>query len=230
MKATLPDPDSTHWPRSSAPIRILVVDDHGIVRDGIAVLLEKQPPLSVVGFAATGKQAVIAARRLKPDVVVMDLVLPELSGIDATERILSELPQTRIVILTACHSSEHIFRALRAGAGAYVLKESAATELLHAITAVLVGERYLSSQIKAVLVDGLLSNTASHSPLERLSPREREVLHLTVAGQTSAEMALRLSLSRKTVDTYRSRVMEKLGVDDLAGLIHFAVEHAMTPI
>ena len=212
-----------------APIRILLVDDHGIVRDGIAVILGKQEHMQVVGTAATGKEAVVSATKLEPDVIVMDLVLPELSGVDATERILSLLPQTQVVVLSVCHTSEHVFRALRAGARGYVSKEAAGVDLVCAVNAVFAGQPYLSPQITEVVIGSLLNKSASHSPLERLSGREREVLHLTVSGSSSAEIALQLSLSRKTVDTYRSRVMEKLGVPDLTGLIHFAVEHAMTP-
>ena len=211
------------------PIRILIVDDHGIVRDGLTALLEKHGNMQVVGTAATGKEAVVAAARLEPDVIVMDLVLPELSGVDATERILNLLPRTQVVILSVCHTSEHIFRALRAGALGYVLKQAAGAELVSAVRSAFVGEPYLSPQITDVVIGSLLHKAALQSPLERLSGREREVLHLTVGGSSSAEIARRLSLSRKTVDTYRSRVMEKLGVEDLAGLIHFAIAHAMTP-
>jgi DNA-binding NarL/FixJ family response regulator len=216
-------------PEVLPPIRILIVDDHGIVRDGIAVLLERQGHMQVVGTAATGKEAVVVAANLKPDVIIMDLVLPQMSGVDATERILSLLPQTQVVVLSVCHTSEHVFRALRAGARGYVSKEAAGVELVCAVKAVFVGATYLSPRITEVVIDCLLNRAALQSPLERLSGREREVLHLTVGGSSSAEIARQLSLSRKTVDTYRSRVMEKLGVPDLTGLIHFAVEHAMTP-
>lgn len=216
-------------PNVLPPIRILIVDDHGIVRDGLAVFLEKQEHMQVVGTAATGKEAVVAATRLKPDVIIMDLVLPELSGVDATERILNLLPQTQVVVLSVCHSSEHVFRALRAGARGYVLKDAAGVELVGAVNTVFGGQPYLSPRITEVVIGRLLNKAASHSPLERLSGREREVLHLTVGGSSSAEIARQLSLSRKTVDTYRSRVMEKLGVADRTGLIHFAIEHAMAP-
>ena len=222
--------NTTAWTLSVIPaIRILIVDDHGIVRDGIAALLQKQEHMEVIGTAATGKEAVNLARRLKPDVITMDLVLPELSGVDAIERIISLLPQTQVVVLSMCHTSEHVFRALRAGARGYVLKEAAGAELVHAVKTVFGGAPYLSPRITEVVISGLLNRNASQSPLERLSGREREVLHLTVGGCSSAEIARRLSLSRKTVDTYRSRLMEKLGVDGLNGLIHFAIEHAMTP-
>jgi DNA-binding NarL/FixJ family response regulator len=212
-----------------SPIRIVVVDDHGIVRDGLCVLLDGHFHMNVVGSVANGREAVIAAGQLRPDVIVMDLVLPELSGIDATLRILAALPLTRIVILSACDTSEHVFRALRAGARGYVLKESASAELVQAVLAVVAGERYLSPRITGVVIDSLLTDVASSSPIESLSAREREVMHLTVSGASSAEIGAKLSLSPKTVDTYRSRVMGKLGVPDLAGLIRFAVAHAMAP-
>jgi two-component system, NarL family, response regulator NreC len=216
-------------PKVLPPIRVLIVDDHGIVRDGVALILERQGHMQVVGTAATGKEAVLVAANLKPDVIIMDLVLPELSGVDATERILSLLPQTQVVVLSVCHTSEHVFRALRAGARGYVSKEAACAELVCAVKAVFVGATYLSPRITEVVIDCLLHKSALQSPLERLSGREREVLHLTVGGSSSAEIARQLALSRRTIDTYRSRVMEKLGVADLTGLIHFAVEHAMTP-
>ena len=201
-----------------------------MVRDGLAALLERSARMKVVGTAATGTEAVLAAARLTPDVILMDLMLPELSGVDATRRILASLPQTHILILSACHTSEHVFLALRAGARGYVLKEAAGTDLVQAVAAVYDGERYLSPKITGAVIDGLLSNPAPQSPLERLSGREREVLQLTAAGSSSGEIAKRLSLSRKTVDTYRSRLMEKLGVHDRARLIHFAIEHAITPM
>jgi len=216
-------------PVVSGTVRVLVVDDHGIVRDGLTLLLGRQQHMEVVGTATTGKEAIDAAARLKPDVIVMDLMLPELSGVDATARILSISPQIHVVVLSVSHTSEHVFRALRAGARGYVVKEAAGVELVRAITAVLAGERYLSPLITELLIRGLLDDSYGLSPLERLSGREREVLHLTVAGSTSAEIAEHLSLSRRTVDTYRSRLMEKLGVSDLTTLIRFAIEHAMAP-
>jgi len=212
-----------------ALISVVIVDDHGIVRDGLRALLDGHFHMEVVGSVADGKEAILSAERLKPDVIVMDLVLPELSGIDATLRILAAQPLTRIVILSSCDTSEHVFRALRAGARGYVLKEGASTELVQAVLAVMAGERYLSPRITGVVIDALLGDAQTASPIESLSPREREVLHLTVSGASSAEIGHKLSLSRKTVDTYRSRVMGKLGVEDLAGLIRFAVAHAMTP-
>jgi DNA-binding NarL/FixJ family response regulator len=215
---------------AESSINIVVVDDHGIVRDGLCALLDGHFHMNVVGSVANGTDAIRAAERLKPEVVVMDLVLPDLSGIDATLRILAVLPLTRIVILSACDTSEHVFRALRAGARGYVLKECAGAELVKAVLAVVAGERFLSPRITGVVIDSMLGDDESASPIESLSPREREVMHLTVAGASSAEIAVKLSLSRKTIDTYRSRVMGKLGVPDLAGLVRFAVAHAMAPV
>ncbi|MEJ0006961.1 MAG: response regulator transcription factor [Steroidobacteraceae bacterium] len=206
------------------------MDDHGIVRDGLTVLLNARKDMRVVGAAADGKAAVQAAAKLIPDIVVMDLALPELSGIDATIQILAAQPRIRIVILSAWDTSEHVFRALRAGASGYVLKESAGTEIVQAVATVSKGKRYLSARLTGPLIDGLLANQNAASPIESLSPREREVLHLTVTGASSAEIGARLSLSSKTIDTYRSRVMGKLGVTDLAGLIRFAVAHEMAPL
>jgi DNA-binding NarL/FixJ family response regulator len=215
---------------NTAPIRILVVDDHSIVRDGLTALLNGNKPMEVVAAVATGTEAVRVAEQLRPDVVVMDLGLPELSGTDATLRILAALPLTRIVILSVCDTAEQVFQALRAGARGYVVKASASTEIVNAVAAVFRGERYLSAKITGVVIDGLLSNPDLHSPLESLSGRVREVLSLTIDGATSAEIGTQLSLSRKTVDTYRSRAMTKLGVPDLAGLIRYAALHAVTPL
>jgi DNA-binding NarL/FixJ family response regulator len=216
--------------QSEVPIRILIVDDHGIVRDGLSVLLNTQTGMQVVGAASTGKAAVRAAAKLMPDVIVMDLALPELSGVDATLLILAAQPLIRIVILSAWDTSEHVFRALRAGALGYVLKESAGAEIVQAVAAVSKGDRYLSARLTGFLIDGSLIDQNSVSPIESLSPREREVLHLTVTGASSAQIGIRLSLSSKTIDTYRSRLMGKLGVTDLAGLIRFAVAHELAPL
>ena len=208
---------------------MLLVDDHTIVRECLAVLMERMPRMTVVGHAAAGDTAVEIARRLKPDIVIMDLILPGLNGIDATRRILEERPRTRVIILSASQTSEHAARALRAGAMAYVSKQSAVAELAQAMSSVLEGKIYLSPPVAAAL-DSLPNVVPLRSPLERLSVREREVLQLTVEGNTSTAIGRRLSLSPKTVETYRSRIMQKLGVADRTALIHFAIEHALTPL
>jgi len=210
-------------------VNILVVDDHGIVRDGISALLVRQDGLDVVALAATGEQAVLTAERLKPDVIVMDLVLPILNGIDATMRILTLLPQTKIIILSGCSTSEHIYHAFRAGARGYVSKDAAGSELVCAVRTVLCGKQYLSPTLAAAFANGCPNVPITKSPLQSLSRREREVLHRTVEGYSSAQIALQLSLSPKTIDTYRSRLMLKLGVSNRSTLIHFAIQHAMAP-
>ena len=207
--------------------RIVVVDDHGIVREGLTVLLERQDGIKVVGSAASGKEAILAAQRFKPDVIIMDLVLPDMNGIDATERILNLLPMTQIIALSACHTTEHVRRALRAGARGYVVKAAMGAELVLAVQAVMAGRQFLSPGITPLVIEGLLKDSMSKSPMERLSAREREVLHRIVAGSTSADIAAHLSLSRKTVDTYRGRLMVKLGVDNRSALIRFAIEHEL---
>ncbi len=207
-------------------VTVLVVDEHSIVRQSLAAVLENGPEIHVVGTAATGKQAIEIARRLTPHVVVMDFALHEMNGSDTAEQILRELPNTRVVILSVCQAVESVLRALRAGAHAYVLKQSASAELSPAVMAILRGERYLSPPI-AEMLHGRVIGSAPRSPLEHLSAREHEVLRLTVSGGTSAEIARRLALSPKTVETYRTRIREKLGVADHAALIRFAMKHTM---
>jgi DNA-binding NarL/FixJ family response regulator len=210
--------------------RILIVDDHSIVRDGLAVLIEREHTMTVVGFASTGEEAVSVAQRLRPDLIIMDLMLPSLNGIDATQRIISEFPRTRIIALSACHTLEQVCRVLRAGALGFVLKTAAPAELLRAIQEVTADRRYVSPVIAALFLGGKLSMPIPRSPFERLSRRERKVVQLIVAGSTSSDIALQLSLSRKTVDTYRGRIMVKLGVANRSALIRFALEYELPTV
>jgi DNA-binding NarL/FixJ family response regulator len=157
-------------------------------------------------------------------------MLPSLNGIDATQRIISEFPRTRIIALSACHTLEQVCRVLRAGALGFVLKTAAPAELLRAIHEVRAGRQYVSPVIAALFLDGELRMPLPRSPFERLSSRERKVVQLIVAGSTSADIALQLSLSRKTVDTYRGRIMVKLGVANRAALIRFALEYELPTV
>jgi len=195
------------------------------VREGLAALLERDDGMRVIGFAATGEEAVLAARRLRPDVIIMDLILPDLNGIDATQRILRDDPDAHILALSACHTADHVYRALRAGAIGYLLKSALGAELLCAVRAVSAGTRYISAAIAATLDAGVPRTPGPDSPFETLSARELEVLRRIVAGSTSAEIALHLSLSRKTVDTYRGRIMVKLGVPNRSALIRLALQY-----
>jgi DNA-binding NarL/FixJ family response regulator len=208
------------------PVRIVVVDDHGIVREGLIALLNRQEGMTVIGSASTGKAAIQAAERLKPDIVIMDLMLPDLNGIDATERILSANPATQVIALSASHTTEHVCRALRAGARGYVVKDARGAELVEAVKAVASGKQYFSERAQLPL-DGLRDGRLGRTPIERLSTREREVLHRIVEGSTSVAIAKELSLSRKTVDTYRARLMVKLGVANRTALIRLAIENEM---
>jgi DNA-binding NarL/FixJ family response regulator len=214
-------------------IRVLLVDDHAVVRDGLRFLLEAGGNITVVGEAADGRQAVRQVQALLPDVVVMDIAMPELNGIEATEQIRQACPSTQVVILSMYATKEHILRALRAGANGYLLKESAGQEVVDAIRAVRAGRRYLSQSIAETVIDDYVHERQAppaQSPLERLSSREREVLQLVVEGKSSTEIAEILYLSPKTVETYRSRLMQKLGLSDLPSLVKFAIQHGLTPL
>jgi DNA-binding NarL/FixJ family response regulator len=208
-------------------IRILVVDDHGIVREALAILIERQGGMSVVGSVATGADAVSAALRLKPDLILMDLMLRDMNGTDAMRRILTLRPMTEFIVLSACRTTEHVCRALRAGARGYVVKEAAGAEIVKAITTVMSGEQFLSPGITPLLLGNLLSGETVKSPMESLSMRESQVLKRLVAGASSADIAANLSLSRKTVDTYRGRLMTKLGVGNRSALIRLAIEYEL---
>ena len=211
-------------------ITVFLADDHRVLRDGLRVLLETQDDIEVVGEAENGKEAIAGITKMKPKVVVMDITMPELNGIEAAQIIHENLPETGIVILSIHSDLEHIFRALQAGANGYLLKESAGSEVISAVRAVFLGRRYLSPSIRDMVMEAYMQDHQIQSPLELLSMREREVLQLTVEGHSSAAIAERMELSPKTVDTYRSRLMGKIGVHDLTELVRFAIKHGITPI
>lgn len=208
--------------------RILVVDDHNIVREGLLALLDREQSIEIVAAVGTGEEAVLGARQLQPDMIIMDLVLPDLNGIDATRRILGEFPRMQIIALSASQTPSHVYRALRAGVRGYVVKAAACIELIQAIHAVSAGSQFLSPSLTPMFIEGPLDVSIGTSPYERLSNREREVLRCIVSGSSSADIAQRLSLSRKTIDTYRSRLMVKLGVSNRSALIRLAIEHELT--
>ena len=210
-------------------IHVLLADDHAVIRDGLKALLQRTADIAVVGEAANGRDAVSRSEELKPDVVIMDLTMPGLNGIDAVRLLREKCPATHVVMLSMHSDIEHVFRALEAGAMGYVLKESAGAEVAAAVRAVHVGQRYLSRTIEAP-ESRARSATRTVSPVDRLSAREREVLQLVVEGRSSAEIAATIHLSPKTVETYRVRLMAKLGVRDVPGLVRFAIEHGLTPL
>jgi DNA-binding NarL/FixJ family response regulator len=211
-------------------INVFIADDHTVVRDGLRALLEANPAIRVVGNAANGRQTVIQVQDLRPDVVILDISMPELNGIDAAQQILEVSPKTGVIILSMSGTPEHIFRALRAGVRGYLLKESAGREVMEAVLAVYAGEFYLSPPVTNSLVGDYLQHrepVEKKDPLQLLSQREREVLHWVVEGKTSAEIAEILFLSPKTVESYRSRMMRKLDMPDLPSLMKFAIQEGL---
>jgi len=214
----------------SASITVLLADDHTVVRDGLKVLLEKQADMRVVGLAADGREAVAGAAQLQPDVVVMDISMPDMNGVEAARRICAARPQTRVVMLSMHSDAEHVYRALEAGATGYLLKDSAGAELVTAVRAVHAGRRYLAKKIDELVIAGYLGDTRGASPLQSLSKRERDILQLIVDGRSNREAAELLHLSVKTVETYRSRMLQKLGISNMAELMKFAVTHGLTQL
>jgi len=215
------------------PITIFLVDDHAIVRDGLRALLENQPDFTVIGHATNGRKAVEQVTDLKPDVVIMDIAMPQLNGIEATEQIYAICPDIKIIILSIYDTNEHIFRALKAGARGYLLKKSAGIEVVDAIRAVEAGQRYMSQKISDTVINNYLFHhemQAQASPLASLTPREREILQLVAEGKSSNDIGKILHLSPKTVESHRSRLMQKLGINGLHNLIKFAIQHGLTPL
>ncbi len=214
-------------------ITVLLADDHTIVRDGLRYLLEAQPDIEVVGDAADGREAVVLATKLKPDVAIVDITMPELNGIDATLQMRQVCPSTEVIILSMHANTRHVARALQAGAHGYLIKESAGTEVIEAVRAVHAGHRYLSQLISDALVDDYVfqcSIMENRGSLELLSAREREVLQFVVEGRSSAEIASILNLSPKTVESYRSRLMQKLDINDIPSLVKYAIQQGLTPL
>ena len=211
------------------PIKILIADDHGVVAEGLKHLIDAQPDMEVIATVGDGREAVRIAREAQPDVVIMDLSMPELNGADATRAVLERDPKCRVIILSMYAEREYVRRALKAGASGYVVKRSAAKEVVDAIRAVFAGQRYLSPKVADVVIDDYAGDEKG-DPLARLSAREREVLQLLAEGRTGAEIAARLALSQKTVETYRARLVEKLGIRDVAGLVKFAIQRGIVSL
>lgn len=210
-------------------IKVLLADDHSVLRDGLAALLQTQDGMQVVAHARDGREAAHKIAEVRPDVAIMDIVMPELDGIEATRLAHASSPSTQVVILSMYSTTEHIFRALQAGAKGYVLKESAGAELVAAVRSVHAGQRYLSQKITETVVGDYLREHHPSDPLGTLSHRERQILQLVAQGRSTADIAQALSLSPKTVDTYRSRLMQKLDIDNLAGLVRFAIANGLAP-
>jgi len=206
------------------PICVLLADDHTLVRAGIRGLVANLPDVEVVGEAGDGHEALRLAEALHPDVVLLDIGMPGLNGLEVTARLTKLDPMIRVVILSMHISEEYVLQALRAGAAGYLLKGSAVAELEVAIRAVVRGDTYLSPAVSKRVVDDYVSRTGGASdPLAALTPRQREILQLVAEGHTNKEIAQRLGLSYRTVETHRNQLMKRLGISDLTGLVRLAV-------
>jgi len=211
-------------------IRVFLANSRVILLDSLQVLLEIQQDIRIVGKATNGHDAVRKIRKLRPDVAILDVELAGLNGIEASLKIAGLSPSTAIVMLATTASPEFIFRALRAGAKGYLSREASGLELINAVRTIREGKRYLSPKITATLIRDYISEHRSPGPLESLTSRERSILQLVVEGSSSAQVADILSFSPKTVDTYRSRIKQKLGIHDLPALVKFAIQHGITSI
>lgn len=224
MSATANRPDAD----APAVVRVVLVDDHAILRQALGAMLTELAGVAVVGEAGSAEEALEVVAEKQPDIVLMDLTMPGMGGIAGTERIRREHPQVRIVVLSMHEDEEHVKRALVAGASGYVLKTAEAPELQTALRAAAQGQVYLSEPARERVVMGYVRMASEHrSPLSLLTPRQREVLQGIAEGLSTKELAYRLQVSTKTVETHRAQLMERLDIHDIAGLVRFAVRHRL---
>ncbi len=212
-----------------ARIRVLIVDDHAVVREGICSLLARRKDIEVVGQAGDGKQALAQVSTLHPDVALMDIAMPTMNGLDATQKIHQAFPATRVLVLTQYESKEYILPLLHAGAAGYILKRARSNELVEAIRSVHNEGAYLPSKVIHTVVDAI--NEASSEEMvaqATLTEREKQIVQLVAEGLSSREIAERLSISAKTVDTHRANIMGKAGVHSVAELIKYAIREGIT--
>lgn len=210
----------------ASPVSILIGDDHALMRQGMRRILEEQPGWTVVGEAGDGRQVVTMAEELLPTVVIVDISMPQLSGIEATRQVVRRLPKPQVLIVSMHADDAHLVQALRAGARGYLLKESAGSELVQAVACVAVGKSYFSPAVASLMLDGYVRQLTDKGVVGRydaLSAREREILQLIAEGRTSKDVATLLGVSPTTVDTHRAHLMRKLGVHTVAELVLFAV-------
>lgn len=212
-------------------LNVLLADDHKLLRTGLKLLLQRNPDLTVVGEAADGEQTLQLFQQLEPDLLLLDLSMPKMDGLDCLREIKSRWPEAKVIVLTMHEDENYIKQAMQAGAAAYVHKSAADTDLFKAIDAVQAGQLYLSQQDSNLLLHVLLKQDPApvdnQAPYVLLSPREREVLRLIAHGYSMAEVAEKLSLSIKTVDTYKTRLMEKLGTTRKSELVSYALKYGL---
>ena len=215
-----------------SPIRVLLAEDHNVVREGLRLLLTAQPDIEVVSEATTGREAVVLARDDCVDVVVLDISMPDLDGLQAASRIRAECPETQILILTMHESDAYFFRALEVGAAGYVLKKAASEDLIKAVRAVARGEAFFYPSLARKLLDNYLEHTG-HEALpgppgyDELSEREREIMFLLVRGLSNQEIAEKLVISPSTVQTHRTHILQKLGLETTIDLVRYAIRHGL---
>ena len=209
-------------------IRVLLADDHGLVRAGIRALIEKIPNVQVVGEASTGRAALELVKSTLPNLVLMDIGMAELGGLEALPRITKDFPGVKVIILSAHANEEYVIRALRSGAAGYMLKDAATAELELAITSVTEDKTYLSPSISRTVINDYLQRVGGPiSPLEQLTPRQREILQLLAEGKNTKEVASNLDISVKTVESHRLQLMERLNIYDVPGLVRYAVRSGL---
>lgn len=208
---------------------ILLADDHAVVRQGIKALLEDEPDFNVVGEAGSGLEAIRIASELKPDVLVLDIMMDDITGIEVARQVRQDSPRTAVVVLSMYGDRKHVLEALQAGAKAYVVKKSVTSELIEAVRQGLIGRRYLGTSVSDVVVDAYLEKEKSGpaDPYDLLSSREREVLQLAAHSYTNAEIAERLCLSRRTVEAHRAHAMRKLNLNNQTDLLRYALQRGI---
>jgi DNA-binding NarL/FixJ family response regulator len=213
-------------------VTILLVDDHQLVRQGLRVLLDAEPDIQVLGEAGDGLEAIQLVERLKPNVLVLDLMMPGVNGLEVTRQVSRRFPDTRIIVLSMHANEAYVLEALRNGAVGYILKETGINDLVHAVREAVAGRRYLSPPLSARAIDSYVQKTeaATLDPYETLTTREREVLQLAAQGLTNAEVATRLSISPRTAETHRANVMHKMGLNTQIDLIRFALKRGILPM
>jgi DNA-binding NarL/FixJ family response regulator len=208
--------------------RVLLVDDHVLVRAGIRALLEKIPNVDVVGEAGTGREAVELIKSESPSLVLMDIAMRELGGLEALPRITKDFPNVKVIILSAHANEEYVIRALRSGAAGYMLKDAATAELDLAIRSVIQDKTYLSPSISRTVIDSYLERVGGQaSPLEQLTPRQREILQSIAEGKNTKEIASDLDISVKTVESHRLQLMDRLNIHDVPGLVRYAIRRGL---
>jgi len=209
-------------------IRVLLVDDHQLFRQGVRALIEKLPGFEVVAEAGNGREGLQLAKKFQPHLVLMDVMMPGLGGLDATAKVAAVAPEARVIMLSMNVGPEYVLRAMRAGAAGYLQKDTSEAELALALRAVARGETYLSPAVSRHVIEGCVRRAdAPVNPLQRLTPRQREVLQLIAEGKTTKEIARKLAISQKTAETHRAQLMQELDIHDIAGLVRFAIRHGL---